>query len=761
LAKQEEFVVGETQRRVAAGNASAVKPAALLLAFGFTIFLSAALLFSVQPMFAKIVLPSLGGAPAVWSVALAFFQGALLAGYFYAHLLTRYLPGRQSVIIHLLLMLAAMLALPLGIASGWGRPPAEGTALWLLGLFAASIGLPFFALSANAPLLQAWFARSGHPSSHDPYFLYAASNVGSFVALLGYPFVIEPATAVSQQTRAWSGLFIGLIALIALCGLLLSRTRNALPAISGHGIGGKRAPGWRDATIWTALGAVPAAYLVAVTAHISTDVAAVPLLWVLPLALYLLTFVIVFQTKPVIPHAVFVRLQPYVVAVLIALFIFTDVRNILGVITVNLAAFFVTAMVCHAELVMRRPDARYLTAFYLWLAAGGVIGGIFAGLLAPLLFNWVVEYPLLIVAGVLCRPGLVIPRDLRAWLPMIGAIAVVVAAIVSIRIFNVWPDALSFRGMIGVALLVAAIFLAHDPLRLAGAFACVLVLIHAYIAEQGPVTTERSFFGVHKIYETTSGGIGVRVLMHGTTIHGAQLIENVVLQRERGRPSTISYFGPQSPMALAFEAAKSNKGGPIRVAVVGLGTGTVACFLRQEDALDFYEIDQTVVRIATDPAKFEFVASCKPDSHIVVGDARLTLADAPDARYDLIVMDAFSSDAVPVHLLTQEAMALYLKKLAPGGMIVSHVMNRHMDLAPVVAGVAAANGLVTRVMHAAPFATEQFIFGSSVAAVARDDRDFGVLLGTGNWVEQEADERVWTDDYSNVVGAILRRMREE
>jgi hypothetical protein len=757
----EDSLAGETHRRAAVEDASAVKPAALLPAFGLTIFLSASLLFSVQPMFAKIVLPSLGGAPAVWSVALVFFQGALLAGYLYAHLLTRYLPGRQSVVIHVLLMLAATLALPLGMAAGWGRPPADGTELWLLGLFAVSIGLPFFALSANAPLLQAWFARTGHPSAGDPYFLYAASNVGSFVALLGYPFIIEPTTALSQQTRVWSGMFIGLIVLIGLCGLLLSRTRNALPTAPRTGIENRRAPSARDAMVWTALGAVPAAYLVAVTAHISTDVAAVPLLWVLPLALYLLTFVIVFQTKPIVPHEFFVRIQPYAVAVLIASFIFSDLRNIFGVIAVNLAAFFVTAMVCHGELVRRRPAAKYLTAFYLWLAAGGVIGGIFAGLLAPYLFNWVMEYPLLIVAGILCRPGLVVPRDLRAWLPIVGMFIVVALAVVCIRAFGIWPDALAFRGMVGVALLVAAIFLTNDPLRLAGAFGGVLVLIHAYVAEFGPATTMRSFFGVHKIYETTSGGVGVRVLMHGTTIHGAQLIEHVVSQRERGRPSTISYFGPQSPMALAFEAAKQNKGGAIRVAVVGLGTGTVACFLRQEDALEFYEIDQTVVRIATDPAKFEFVASCKPDSRIVVGDARLTLADAPDGRYDLIVMDAFSSDAVPVHLLTREAMALYLKKLAPGGMVISHVMNRHMELASVVAGIAADNGLVTRVMHAAPFGSEQFIFGSSVAAVARSDKDFGALLGTGEWVEQEPDARVWTDDYSNVVGAILRRMREE
>ncbi|MCC6946466.1 MAG: fused MFS/spermidine synthase [Bradyrhizobiaceae bacterium] len=737
-----------------------VRPGLLLAVYGVAIFLSASLLFSVQPLFAKLVLPSLGGAPAVWSVALVFFQAALLAGYLYAHLITVYLPGRQSVIVHLLVMLAATVALPLGIASGWGRPPSQWTELWLLGLFAASIGLPFFALSANAPLLQAWFARTGHPSAHDPYFLYAASNVGSFAALLSYPFLVEPLTALSQQTRFWSGLFVALIVLIALCGLLLVQTRNALPAVPRDGGKAEQTPGWKDALIWIALGAVPAAYLVAVTAHISTDVAAVPLLWVLPLALYLLTFVIVFQTKPIIPHDVFLKIQPYAVALLLAALIFKDLNNIFAVIAINLGAFFVTAMVCHGELVRRRPAARHLTSFYLWLATGGVIGGIFSGLIAPNIFNWVAEYPLLIVAGLLCRPGLTIPREWRAWLSMLGALALVAFAVLCIRVLGIWPDALSFRGMVGVVLLVVALFLAHDTLRLAGAFACVLVLIYAYIAETGTVTTVRSFFGVHKIYESISGGAGVRVLMHGTTIHGAQRIEHVVAQR-RGRPATITYFGPQSPMAAAFDGVKKNKGRPIRVAVVGLGTGTVACFLDQEDALDFYEIDRTVVQIALDPAKFEFVSSCKPDSRVILGDARLMLEDAPDAHYDLIVMDAFSSDAVPVHLLTREAMALYLRKLAPGGMIVSHVMNRHMELASVVAGIAAANGAATRVMHSSYFESEQYIFGSSVAAVARTDEDFGVLRNSGDWAMQEPAGRVWSDDYSNIAGAMIRRLQDE
>ncbi len=747
------------KRAAVAEGGSAARPGVLLSVFGATILLSAALLFSVQPLFAKVVLPTLGGAPAVWSVALVFFQAALLAGYFYAHVLTTYLPGTRSVVLHLVVMTIATLALPLGIAEGWGRPPSQGTELWLLGLFTVSIGLPFFALSANAPLLQAWFARTGHPSAKDPYFLYAASNVGSFTSLLSYPFLIEPLMRVSQQQSIWSALFILLIVMIAGCAALLLRSPNSLPAAQGA----KRdtAPTRRDAMIWIALGAVPSAFLVAVTAHISTDVAAVPLLWVLPLALYLLSFVIVFQQRPVIPHAFFVAIQPAAVALLIAVLVFKDLQSILFVVGLNLAGFFITAMVCHGELARRRPPARYLTDFYLWLSVGGVIGGIFAGLIAPNIFDWVAEYPLLLVLGILCRPGFAIRKDLHYWLPVLAAIALTALAVFSIRVLQFWPETRNFSGLVGAALVLAVLFLFRDGVRLAAAFACILVVIYSYLAEGSNVQTLRSFFGVHKIYETSAGRSTVRVLMHGTTIHGAQVIDGPALTLG-GRPVGVTYFGPQSPMAVLFEAVKRKKNGPINVAVVGLGAGTVACYLRANDALDFYEIDPTVVKIALDPEKFNFVSGCKPDAKVMVGDARLTLADAPDGKYDLIIMDAFSSDAIPVHLLTQEAVALYKQKLATGGLVGAHVMNRHLELPSVVAGVAAANGMLTRIMSNWETGDGEYLFGSSVAAVGRSDEDFGPLLASGEWLLKEPDggQSVWTDDYSNIVGAVIRHLRD-
>jgi len=364
-----------------------IRPGLTLSVYIAAIFLSAALLFAVQPMFTKMVLPRLGGAPTVWSIAIVFFQTALLAGYTYAHLLTRWLSSRQSVIVQVALMSLATLALPLAIAPGWGRPPEQGEALWLLGLFTVSIGLPFFALSANGPLLQAWFARSDHPSRHDPYFLYAASNVGSFLALLAYPFAVEPLSRLGDQAWIWSFLYYLLIVLILICGCLLLRLPQAPQDGGDVSAPTEPAPTWRDGIIWAGLAAVPSGLLVSVTAYISTDVGAVPLLWVVPLALYLLTFVIVFQQRPVIRQQAALFVQAALLSVLATTLVVTIIKQLLLSLALNLLAFFVTALVCHGELARRRPAAQYLTAFYMWMSLGGVIGGIFSALLAPRLFQ--------------------------------------------------------------------------------------------------------------------------------------------------------------------------------------------------------------------------------------------------------------------------------------------------------------------------------------------------------------------------------------
>jgi len=742
--------------------AAASQRRALLATLTAAIFVSAALLFAVQPMFTKMVLPRLGGAPSVWSVAMVFFQAALLAGYGYAHLLTRYAPGRMSVIIHLAVMIAACLALPLHIATGWGKPPAVGEAFWLLGLFAMSIGLPFFALAANSPLLQAWFARTDHPAAKDPYFLYAASNVGSFLALLAYPTVIEPLVRLSDQTRFWSAGFVVLILLIASCGVLLRRA-PAWPQgaqADGDADAAAPAPTWRDAGSWVALAAVPAGLLVAVTAHISTDVAAVPLLWVLPLALYLATFVIVFARRPIIPHWLVVNVQPLFILGLVAVLIFEPVKVMVGLIAIHIAVFFVCALMCHGELARRRPAARHLTSFYMWMSAGGMIGGIAAGLAAPYLFDWIAEYPILIALAVLCRPGLALPQSRGDRVIFFGAIAAAMLALVAFQMFNVEIDE-SIYNVVVIALLVVTVLFWRDPLPFAAIIAFVLLGNH-FIIEANGARTVRSFFGVAKITESTDGRF--RLLSHGTTLHGGQRIRDANGDPLTGRPDPIMYYYDGSALAQVLDAARKSEGASISYAVIGLGAGTLACRAEPNDTVHYYEIDPAIIRLAHDPELFTFLSECRPDVPIILGDARLTLADAPDASYDAIIVDAFSSDAIPIHLMTREAMAIYLQKLKPHGIVAIHVSNRHLELASVVAGIAAANGAVTRVNDGGD-ATEndaEYMFIGTVAVVARSDEDFGPIANSQFWERQEPDPNqwVWTDDYSNIVGAVLRKLKE-
>src|SRR5215813_5965576 len=714
------------------------------------IFLSAALLFAVQPMFTKMVLPRLGGAPQVWSVAMVFFQAALLAGYGYAHALTRFAPGRKSLFIQLAVMVAACFMLPLSIASGWGKPPAVGEAFWLLGLFAASIGLPFFALAANSPLLQAWFARSDHPAAKDPYFLYAASNVGSFLALLSYPLIIEPLIRLYDQTWLWTIGFYILILLIAGSGYLLrdwldvSADQRASSA-AGTAPTSEPAPTWRDALSWMGLAAVPSGLLVAVTAHISTDVAAVPLLWVIPLALYLLTFVIVFASRPIIPHSWVVAVQPLFIIALAAVIIYEPIKTIIYVIAVHIGIFFVLALTCHGELARRRPAPQHLTAFYMWMSAGGMIG-------------WIAEYPILIALAVLCRPGLSLPKSSAEQIIFFGALAVAVLALVLFRAFEVEVDTNVFNWVVAGLLMVTVLFW-RDPLPFAAIIAFVLLANH-YVFESSGARSVRSFFGVLKIADSYDGRY--RLLSHGTTLHGGQHIRDNDGNPITGRPEPIMYYYDGSAMAQVLDAARARKK-PIRYAVIGLGTGTLACRAEPDDTVHYYEIDPAMIRLSTDPRNFGFLTECRPVT-ITLGDARLTLAEAPDASYDVIIVDAFTSDAIPIHLLTREAMAIYRQKLVPEGIVAIHVSNRHLELASVVAGIAKANDMVSRVNEGTDVAENdaEYVFLGTVVAATAKDENFGPIAKAESWELQKPDPKqwVWTDDYSNIIGSIIRKLRE-
>jgi len=751
-----------SQLRANGTTQTASSPYNLLLAtFCAAILTSAALLFAVQPMFTKMVLPRLGGAAAVWSVAMVFFQATLLAGYAYAHLLTRFVPGRASVLIHLALLLIACSALPLHLAGGWDQPPSRGEAFWLLGLFAASIGLPFFALAANGPLMQAWFVRTDHPSVRDPYFLFAASNVGSFLALISYPMAVEPFLRLGEQTWLWTVGFYVLILLIAACGVLMLRSANVLPAAATAGSEETAPLTWRDRLTFVALAVVPSGLLLAVTLHISTDAAAVPLFWVVPLAIYLLTFVIAFQSRPVIAHSLVVKAFPFVVVALAAVMTVSPFSTIVGIASVHLSAFFVIALLCHGELARRRPAPQFLTAFYMWISAGGMIGGIAVGLIAPQVFNWVAEYPLLIALSVLCMPGPALPTKGREQFLLFCALAAAAGLLTRLMSSGTRLDDNLITLFLG-ALLGLTVYFWRVPLAFAGIIAFVLVLGHYQYNDTVNNFVVRNFFGVLAAAETTDGRF--RVLWHGGIGQGAQRIRDHEGKPVTGRPEMISEFQAGAGIAQTFDTVRARVGGPISYAVVGLGTGSLSCQARPEDGAIYYELDPDVIRIARDPKLFNFISECRPNISIAQGDARLTIANAPDAGYDLILVDAFIGAAIPIHLLTREAMAIYLRKLKPNGIVAIHVSNYHLELGTVVAGVADANGAITRLYDGGDVqedATEQK-WVPVVAAVARKDEDFGALAKSKFWPVLPPDpaQRVWTDDYSNVLGALVRRLRQ-
>jgi spermidine synthase len=745
---------GNTETNTKANSSSVF----LITIYTAAVFLSAALLFAVQPMFTKMVLPRFGGSASVWSVAMVFFQGILLLGYAYADLLTRFVRGPLALLIHLCVMLGGAVFLPLAIAQGWGLPPADSEQLFLLGLFGASIGFPFFALAANGPLLQAWFARSGLGQAENPYFLYAASNTGSLLALFAYPFAVEPFLTLSFQGGIWRSGYYLLIALIAACGGLVFFRRDG-EAILPIAQSTEAAPAFNRMIYWVALAFVPSALMIAATTHITTDVAAAPFLWVLPLSLYLISFILVFSQRQFVRRETWIKLQPFLLA-LIVLTLALDIRTWLTVdVALHLLTFFVTAMICHGLMAATRPQAAYLTRFYFCMSLGGVLGGIFSGLIAPRIFSWIAEYPLLIVAAALARPGLVWPtgKETRLILGLVAVIIVVTLPGLAESISVIPPYSWIVWGAV-VVLVACAVAFRERPLRLAVLFAAVFAITRVYPPNVRHLETVRSFFGVHKIEVTEDGRF--RVLRHGMELHGAQRLTTDDGKPVTGRPELSTYYHPDSPIAEAIDAVQDKKGGPIRAAVIGLGAGSIACLMKPEDSLDYYEIDADVIRIARDPNRFTFLRDCKPDAKIVLGDARLTIADARDARYDMIVVDAFSSDSIPVHLLTREALRIYVSRLNPGGIIITHISNNHLDLTGVVTETAASEKLIARLYDEDEVpGGDPMIKFSTVMVLARNNEDFGLLK---DWELQkpEPGENPWSDDFSNLLGPLIAKFEE-
>jgi hypothetical protein len=772
------------------------------LVFAAALFVSAFLLFWVQPLAGKMLLPLLGGTPAVWNTCMLFFQALLLAGYAYALALTRWLSALAQGVVHLALLALAALALPVALnaAAAGGVPEGASPEWWLLKTLLVTVGPPFFVLSASAPLLQQWFSRTRAETASDPYYLYSASNAGSLFALLGFPALLEPGLTLGQQSRAWAAVYGALFLFFAACAVLtLRRARRPAGTITekeSHALAEPLSTGRR--LRWVLLAFVPSSLVLGVTTHVTTDLVAVPLLWIIPLALYLLSFVIVFARGFKLPRGFMARVVPATAVLVTMVYLSGATRPPWFLILFHLAFLFAAALVCHGQLADDRPAASRLAEFYLCLAVGGVLGGLFNAVVAPLVFDTVAEYPLVILLASYLRPayrntggtllGLRLgakkkdesaavetsdakveegDEEVRRWdvldllLPLaVGLLAA--ALMLAARQFEL-TDVERAALTLGVPLFALNHFLAPRPLRFALGLGAVMLATLLFAAQTGNRTlhASRNFYGTHRV----EGNDAVHWLNHGSTLHGKQFTE----------PSKVcepvSYYHREGPLGSVFNGLRARLttadvkvGGelnprPLRsVAVVGLGAGTTAAYSRAGERWTFYEIDPMVVDIARDPRLFTYLSACAGATpNVVLGDARLRLREAPDGEYDLIVLDAFSSDAVPAHLMTREALALYISKLAPGGVVAFHVSNRGLQLERVAGGIAQDAGLVSRIFDDSrqdgPFGLDP----STWVAVARNVEDLGPLASDPNWSAFDPsayDLEVWRDDFSDILSVL-------
>lgn len=670
--------------------------------YGLTIFLSAFLLFQVQPIIGKMILPWFGGSASVWTTCMLFFQMVLLLGYFYSHWVVRYLSPRNQSLLHMALLLVSLSLLPLAPSADWRPTGGENPTLRILGLLTVSIGLPYFVLSTTGPLVQAWFARER--SGTVPYRLFALSNLGSMLALLAYPVAVEPVLPTRWQSWLWSGLFVcfGIS-----CALLAWRGRHGKVDHEVHHANHPAVP-VKTHLLWAALAACPSILMVADTSYLTENIAPIPLLWVLPLAIYLLSFILSFERSGWYKRALFVPLLAVGLGAMAYLpTLGMNALPVVASLVINLASFFVACMVCHGELARLQPHPAQLTSYYLMLATGGAAGGLFVGVVAPYCFNSNYELSVGIVLTAL-----------------VAAIAVVGCH----RFVSPQRRGVAWAG--AVVLILGLSYIRIDD--------------HISELQDAKVTT-RNFYGTLRVFEGGEGEDAYRTMMHGQIIHGRQYTSPDRLDN----PTT--YYSDEAGVGRAIKALGER--GPLRVGVIGLGVGTLARWGRPGDTLRIYEIDPLVIALAHD--QFSFLSRSKARIETVLGDARLSLENEPAQGFDLLVVDAFSGDSVPVHLLTREAFAAYFKHLKPDGVLALHVTNRFLNLEPVVKAAAASFHKEARRVEFEGDRSRQ-IFHSSWVLVSSNKKlmQHPLIADVSEDIPITVHTRMWRDDYSSVFSAL-------
>lgn len=711
-----------------------------------TIITGSFLLFLTQPMVARMALPRLGGAPAVWNSAMLVYQLLLLGGYAYAHWLARLRP-RKQIAIHVVMFGLASLWLPIGLASI--LPPLDvRPAFWVPWFLIVSIGPLFFIVSAQAPLMQRWYAME--TSRGDPYPLYAASNLGSFAGLLSYPLIVEPLMSLQQQSWLWTAIYGLLVGLVALCALTVpADARETIPEDSGP------APPIQRILLWIALAAVPSGLMLSTTTHLTTDIVAMPLLWALPLGLYLLSFVTAFAHNRRFADFV-TMLAPLVILVAGGLAFSTGTQNPFFSATLGLFLLFVVAVGLHTQMFRLRPPVGHLTRFYLAMSFGGMLGGLFCAIIAPTLFDWAYEHPILVLAAALLVPQYALVDWPERWTKPLSVALPAIALALS---FGAEQGLFGGGdlGSLGGSLLVSIIALACLGRRWPFAISLAALMLSyggwTQLARSAGDDRTRSYFGIYEVSERRDGS--ARVLTHGTTLHGIQNLE-AGLETE-----PTSYYARRSGVGIALAAAPQLYGPDARIGIVGLGSGTLACYARPGQTWTFFEIDPAMVEVARH--RFTFLRQCAPDARIVLGDARISLSRAPPASFDMLAVDAFTSDSVPMHLLTLEALGVYGRAVHPEGIILFHISNRYLDLEPVIADIAERGGWTAAMMQYVPREEEEVLNAtlSVWIALSRSDEAMTRLVAAsgedaGAWtmLETQPGFEGWTDDHASILPII-------